>query len=179
MWCSPFSSPVKGSLLAHEPNFYIVALDPPSEKACLKTCHLRILAPLKHKWNYAPPLLKAIWPVVKARVFTVALRPAVTCLSAFLCLSLPSPLPFGFTLLSFLPVSQPSSPSSLASSPLFHFSGCLAAPFHKLQADSCLRAFAYMFLLPPDIQMAPTLPSFNSNFRCHLIKRPYSINLRK
>lgn len=52
------------------------------KKTCPKICHLRVLIPLKHEWNYTTPLLRTISPIVKVLVFTVALQLPVNFLSS-------------------------------------------------------------------------------------------------
>lgn len=118
----------------------------PRKKTCPKTCHLRVLIPLKHEWNYIPPLLKTISPVVKVLVFTVALQLPVNFLSV--SSFSPTSLLYSALLPSSPLLTQPYSSTSHVSFPLLHFSNCLGAPSHKLQAQSCLRAFAHVPFFP-------------------------------
>ena len=81
-----FFLPFKG--LSVGPWVHLLHSGPESSpsKGMPKTCHLRILVPLKHTWNRVPTLLKTISLTVKA------LRPPVICLSVSLPASLPSSL---------------------------------------------------------------------------------------
>lgn len=82
----------------------------------------------------------------KVSVFTVALQLPVNFLSVS------SFFPTFLLYSAFLPSSplltQPYSSTSHVSFPLLHFSSCLGAPPHKLQAHSCLRAFAHVPFFP-------------------------------